>query len=231
MIHNYKILIVEDERLIAEHLRVILQAQGFHHLQPVHDKAGALAALEEFQPQIVLLDIRMQHPLDGIEIAEIINLKYKVPFIFITAHSDAMILKKALETKPAGYITKPFNQANVYAAINIAIANLKEKEAEMLTLKDGFDIVKIDMNTVLYVESEGNYIDVFMDSGKKSLRHSLERFLQQVPENQFMRVHRSFVVNLKRISKISGGTICIQGKVIPVSRKYLSELKARMTGS
>jgi DNA-binding LytR/AlgR family response regulator len=195
--------------VIAEHLKMILIAQGFHHIKLAHDKERALLAIKTFEPELVLLDIRMKNQLDGIEIANEINEKFKIPFIFITAHSDTLMLSKALETKPAGYITKPFNQANVYAAINIAVANINEKAGGTLAIKDGFDLIKIEINSIFYVQSERNYIDIFFDQGKRSIRHSLEWFMQNVPEKQFMRIHRSFIVNISRVTKITGSTVLI----------------------
>ncbi|MFA6261851.1 MAG: response regulator [Bacteroidia bacterium] len=224
-----KILIVDDEAIIAEHLKMILQSNGYNNVQLAHNKEKAIAALQTYQPDLVLLDIRMKNPGDGIDIAAYIQANNKIPFIFITAHSDNQILNKALEQKPSGYITKPFNEANVYAAINIALANLESREGEMLIIKDGFDLVKLDIHSILYVQSEGNYIDVYSESGKKSFRYSLEWFLQQVPEKLFMRVHRSYVVNLEKILKITGSVVMIQDQAIPVSRKSMPGLRSRVS--
>lgn len=226
-----KILIVDDEAIIAEHLKMILQSNGYSHIKLAHDKEKALAALQSFEPDLVLLDIRMKNPDDGIEIAAYIQANNKVPFIFITAHSDTQVLNKALEQKPSGYITKPFNEANVYAAINIALTNLESKEGDVLIVKDGFDLVKLDIHSILYVQSEGNYIDVYSESGKKSFRYSLDWFLQQVPEKQFMRIHRSYVINLIKISKISGSHAMIHDLALPVSRKSMPGLRSRVSQS
>ncbi len=228
MTQKVKILIVEDEGIIAEHLRMILFSYGFDHIKIAHSKENALLGIIDFKPDLVLLDIHLKQHLDGIEIAKIVHEKYHIPFVFITAHSDPLILNKALECQPAGYITKPFNQANVYATINIAIKQVKDKEEDYITIKDGFDMVKFDLNSILYVESEGNYIDIITENSKKSLRHSLEWFMQQVSDKKFMRVHRSYVIPLAKIKKIAGSEVIIENHTLPISRKYLSELKQKL---
>lgn len=228
MNHTTRILIVEDEAIIAEHLRIILNASGFNQISLAHDKVNALAAIERFKPELVLLDIRMKQPNDGIEIAEYLKKQAVVPFIFVTAHSDKGMLSKALETQPAGYITKPFNEASVYAAVKIALSKVLEKESEVLMIKDGFDLVKLDLHTLLYVQSEGNYIDIYAESGKKSFRYSLEWFISQVDDKQFMRVHRSYVINLQKVTKISGSNVVVNDRLIPVSRKSMQELRNRV---
>lgn len=74
MLNKQKILIVEDEAVIAEHLKIILENSGIVHIELAYDKENAIAALSSFQPDLVLLDIHMKNEFDGIEIAEYLNL-------------------------------------------------------------------------------------------------------------------------------------------------------------
>jgi two-component system, LytTR family, response regulator LytT len=225
MIHSIKILVVDDEGVIAEHLKVILNSLGFSYVQLANNKEKALLLMKDYAPDLVLLDIRMEEELDGIEIAEIINTKYKTPFIFITAHSDAVILKKALEKMPAAYITKPFKKMDIYAAMNIAIANKILTHTETLIIKDGIADIKIEVDTILFVQSERNYIDIICAEERYSIRNTLEWFAQSTSEKKFMRVHRSYIVNLRKIKKMTRTHITINDVEIPVSRKYVNELR------
>ena len=228
MNRQLKVLIVEDEGIIAEHLKVLVSSYGKNIIEIANDKKRAFDLLESFKPDLALLDIRMKNPTDGIDIADEINQHYKIPFIFITAHSDALLLQQALDTKPSGYVTKPFNQATIYAAIKIALDKMEPRESEYLIIKDGFDALKIDIESILFVQSDRNYIDIVCEKGKHSLRHSLEWFLglEQINSQRFMRIHRSFIINVRRVSRISGSSVIIQQSSIPISRKYLSELRA-----
>jgi DNA-binding LytR/AlgR family response regulator len=223
-----KILIIEDEAVIAEHLRILLEAIGYSNVKMTHSKESAFLFLESFKPDLILLDIRMKNELDGIEIAQHINLSLKIPFIFITAHSDVSIIQKAIETQPAAYITKPFKTADLLAAITIAISKIQSESPLNFSFKDGYDDVFIELNSIMYVKSDKNYIDIVCNGNKYSLRNSLEWFLNSIPEENFMRVHRSYVVNLNRVKKLSSQNLEIDEHIIPISRKFITELRERL---
>jgi DNA-binding LytR/AlgR family response regulator len=193
-----------------------------------HNKESAILFLESYKPDLILLDIRMKNELDGIEIAQHINLSLKIPFIFITAHSDDAIIKKALATEPAAYITKPFKTTDLLAAITIAISKIQSESSLNFSFKDGYDDVFIELNSILFVKSDKNYIDIVCVGNKYAIRNSLEWFLSSIPQENFMRVHRSYVVNLNRIKKLSSQNLEIDEHTIPISRKFIAELRERL---
>lgn len=112
-----KILIIEDEVLIAEILKDYLLSFGYTKIEMAHDKQSGLQLLETFKPQLVLLDIRMENEKDGLEIGKWINLKYQTPFIYLTAHSDNMLIREIMQTQPAGYINKPIKKVDLLTNI------------------------------------------------------------------------------------------------------------------
>src|SRR5687767_7181612 len=114
---NVKILIVEDEVLIAEDLKDMLSSFGMKEVQMAHDKTSALGIIQTFSPKIVLLDIRMEKETDGLEIGKLLKGNPDISYIYITAHSDVAMVKKILETEPSGYITKPIKKSDLYASI------------------------------------------------------------------------------------------------------------------
>ncbi len=226
MIKNSKLLIVDDEGVIAEHLKVILESMDFTNIFICNDKESTLEYLENHNPDLVLLDIRMKHELDGIEIAQFIINERTFPFIFITAHSDSEIVQKALATKPAAYITKPFKKVDVLTAIEIALVNKLENESSAyLIFKDGYDDVRILFDSIIYVESEGNYIDIITDSKRFTLRKSLLWFEENSSKEQFVRIHRSYLINRNKILKLSSLEVTLSSISLPVSRKYLNDLR------
>lgn len=215
---NFKILIVDDEVLIAEFLKDELFALGYTNVELAHNSKQAFASIEKFNPLVVLLDIRMKSEREGIEIAEKINETYNIPFIFITAHSDKEIVQQALGTKPAGYITKPFKQIDVYAAIHLIEMNTENTLDKYFILKDGYTDVKILFDDILFAESNGNYIQLHTISKKFTIRNSLDWFKEQMPEGLFHRTHRSFIVNITKITKSTSKSVFINDIEIPVSR-------------
>ena len=215
---DFKILIVDDEVLIAEFLKDELIDLGYHDIVLAHNRKQAFAKIEEFKPQLILLDIRMKNEREGIEIAEEINKGVKIPFIFITAHSDKEILQHALSTKPAGYITKPFKQIDVYAAVSLVESNLEKLMDKFLVLKDGYADVKVLVDDILYAQSDDNYIHIYTTSKKHTVRNTLEWFKDNVPEELFHRTHRSYIVNITKITKSTSKSVFINEIEIPVSR-------------
>ena len=215
---HIKILIVEDEVLIAEDLKDILKTFGLKKIEMVHDKASAFENLRLNKPDIAILDIRMEKELDGLEIGEFIQNNYKLPFIFITAHSDIEMIKKIIKTKPVGYITKPFKKSDLFANINLAIEQLTTNNK--LFIKDGYSTHVININEIVYIESEGNYINIFT-SGKKYLsRQNMESVLLDLDSNDFLKIHRSYIINLNKVKKYSSKEVIINEITLPISKTF-----------
>ena len=213
-----KILIVEDEVLIAEDLKDILKTFGLKKIEMVHDKASALENLRLYKPDIAILDIRMEKELDGLEIGEYIQNNYKLPFIFITAHSDIEMIKKIIKTKPVGYITKPFKKSDLFAHINLAIEQLTTNNK--LFIKDGYSTHVININDIVYIESEGNYITIFT-SGKKYLsRQNMESILLDLDSSDFLKIHRSYIINWNKVKKYSNKEVIINEITLPISKTF-----------
>lgn len=123
MTEAIRILIVEDEPLIAENISMYLNNHNYCVSAIAYDDDEAFKELKQNPPDAVLLDINLESPRDGVHIAEYINAYNKVPFIFLTSYSDKNILERAKKTNPAGYIVKPFNEQTLYTTIEVALAN------------------------------------------------------------------------------------------------------------
>lgn len=124
---DIRILIVEDEPIIAEDIASLVEKNDFVVSAIVYTKANALQELDTNLPDLVLLDINLNGEMDGLLIAEKINEQFNVPFIFITSYSDKSTLEKAKYTEPSGYIVKPFNEAGLYSTLEIALYNHAQK--------------------------------------------------------------------------------------------------------
>jgi YesN/AraC family two-component response regulator len=112
-----KFLIIEDEVMIAEILKDYLISFGYSQIKMAHDKATSIELIEAYKPDIILLDIRMEQEKVGLEIGDWLNKKHRIPFIYITAHSDLQMLNEIMATKPAAYINKPIKKSDLLANI------------------------------------------------------------------------------------------------------------------
>lgn len=215
---DLRILIVEDEVLIAEDLKDTLLSFGIHDVEMAHEKEEAMRALAAFNPQVVLLDIRMEKETDGIEIAEHISSQYQKPFIYITAHSDVEMIKRIVKTKPLAYITKPIKKSDLYAAISLAVEQLKQTASATLKIKDGSSTILIPAEEILYIESEGNYINIHCDGKRHVSRQSLDSLEGELSRDQFFRIHRSYLVNVSKIKSYSKKEVLLENISLPVAR-------------
>ncbi|MDG6257855.1 MAG: response regulator [Methanomicrobiaceae archaeon] len=116
-----RVLIVEDEMIVALELKETLQRLGYTVVASVDNGYDAIKMAGRLQPDVVLMDIRIRGDMDGIETAERLFSLYDVPVIYLTAHSDNETLRKAINTTPAGYLVKPVNERALYSNIEMAI--------------------------------------------------------------------------------------------------------------
>lgn len=127
-----KILIVEDEPVIAEHISMYLNNHDFTVSGIAYDDEEALHQLEKNRPDAVLLDINLDSERDGIEIADCINKVYGLPFLFLTSYADKETLDRAKQVEPWGYVVKPFHEKTLLASLEIAISNFAHRSNQQV---------------------------------------------------------------------------------------------------
>lgn len=124
---NITVLIVEDDPLIAEDIAEYLDEIDFSVSGIAYNSDAALYELHHNTPDIALLDIELNSKLDGVEIAQIINEKYNIPFVFLTSFADRSTIARVRQTFPMGYIVKPFNEKDLLATLEIAVYNFAQQ--------------------------------------------------------------------------------------------------------
>lgn len=118
-----RVLIVEDEPLIAENISMYLDNADFEVSGIAYDSTEANEQLQNNTPDAAILDVNLESEEDGIDIAKRINQQYQIPFLFLTSYSDKETLQRAKAVNPSGYIVKPFNEKTLLASLEIAISN------------------------------------------------------------------------------------------------------------
>lgn len=134
MSEKKRLLIVEDERIVAMDLRRRLEKMGHEVVTSVARGDAALQAVADHMPELVLMDIRIEGDMDGIDTAAIIHDRFHIPHIFLTAHSDQATIDRAKQTDPDGYILKPFTDRDI--ALNIEIAEQRARFRNDLRLSE-----------------------------------------------------------------------------------------------
>lgn len=127
MPEDYKVLIVEDDLIIANDIASLLRHNGYEVIGIATNKRKALFYINQFSIDIAILDISMEEESDGITISKIIRDKHHFPFIFLTSFSDDKILTEAQEQEPEAYLVKPFQDATLLASLKLSIRNFKNR--------------------------------------------------------------------------------------------------------
>ena len=120
-----RILVVEDESIIAADIAMRLRNLGYEITATVVSGEQAIRKVGEDKPDLVLMDIVLKGVMDGIEAAEQIRSRFMVPVVFLTAHADKELLERVMKTDSFGYITKPFEEKMVRLAVEMALDSVK----------------------------------------------------------------------------------------------------------
>ncbi|WCO02708.1 LytR/AlgR family response regulator transcription factor [Psychroserpens ponticola] len=242
MSETISVLIVEDEFLTVDAIKDNLEDVGYRISGIARDAKEALSILDEGETDIAILDMNIQGARDGIWLAKRIKESYKIPFIFLTAYSDKKTVKSAVETQPFGYLIKPFKKMDLFTSIEVALRNfvdfqfnteldiqstIKEKPLaieDYIFIKEKNIYKKIAMKDILYIKSELKYIEVYVGTKKYLLRYGLSEFLKTLPENHFIQVHRSYIVNKNAVDQIGINYLVIKENEIPFSNQRKEEI-------
>lgn len=121
-----KILVIEDEAIVAEDISQRLRRMGYQLVGPVNAGEDGMLLAEQTRPDLVLMDIVLKGRMDGVETAELISRRLDLPIVFLTAHGDPATFSRAKLTVPRGYLLKPFSEADLHRTIEIALAQHRE---------------------------------------------------------------------------------------------------------
>ncbi|MGB0430359.1 MAG: LytR/AlgR family response regulator transcription factor [Bacteroidia bacterium] len=226
---NLKVLIVEDNSLIAFELSNNIEKMGHQVVDTVSTATAAEAIVNGQEVDLALLDINIKGDRDGIAVAKIME-ELGIPFIYLTSYYDEATLDRVKETNYAAFIAKPYTELDL--KLNIELAKRKSYEAikprkkEFYTYSDNKMTKKVFFNNVLYVKSDDNYSVFHTDDKKKILvRIPLKNLEEEIDDSRFFRIHRSYMINTDKIQSFSNNTVIISGENIPISNSHRKEFK------
>ncbi len=213
--NNPSILIVEDDLLISEHLKTMLALEGISNVEIATNYTDAISFATRNYPDLVLLDVNLSNGKTGIDVAEKINQR-GIGFVFITAQSEQPVVNKILNTKPLGYILKPFTEVQVITVVKIALQQIVQNTVELF---DGKTSYRLFCNKILYLKADSNYVDVVMENHIITLRNSLKKILPNLPGEDFFLANRSYIVNKRHIHKSTSKSVFIKDTEISLTKE------------
>ncbi|WP_163422061.1 LytR/AlgR family response regulator transcription factor [Flagellimonas sp. CMM7] len=241
MEHPIKILIVEDNVIIADDMQSMLEEIGYEIVDNVIVYEQAVEVLKNNHVDLVLIDIILASDKTGIDLGKHIREVYNIPFIFVTSNSDRATVENAKTVKPDGYLVKPFEQQDLYTSIEIALSNFnyarKENSKEIIgnegdtftsnsVLKDSIFVKKqhlyyrIQFGDIQFIKADNVYLEVNTVDKKFLVRSPLKDYLEKLPKNKFYRAHKSYIVNVDHIDAINSKDIVINNNLIPISKDF-----------
>ncbi len=229
-----KILVVEDELIIAQDISFQLEDVGYEVVEMATSYDEAIAAIKEHEPNLVLLDIEILGDKDGVDVAMYIRENTSLPFLFLTSNADFSTVARAKAARPNGYLMKPLKKNDIFTSVEVALAN---NEAVQATAKSDDDdtifvqqedgLVKMKQSDILWLKAGGNYTEVHTAKERLLVRGNIKDTHNRLNEN-FYRVQKSYVVNLKAIDRIQHAFVTINETEIPVGQKFREGLLSRI---
>ncbi|MFN7044911.1 MAG: LytR/AlgR family response regulator transcription factor [Flavobacterium sp.] len=210
-----KILIVEDQVLIANYIKNLLNDNNITDVELAFNVDEATKKNNLFMPEIILLDINLHGKDTGILWAK--EFVKNSQIIFITGQTEKETMLKAFEVNPVTYLTKPVKESDLIAAIELA--KIKNKISYVI-VKNGFDEVKLNFEDILFLKSDKNYVDIQLINKTITVRNTLDNFYKELDSDVFCRVHRSYVVNKSKVTQKKSTSIKINEFELPISRNF-----------
>jgi len=237
-----KILIVEDEMIIGANISLQLSKMGYEVNGIVTRGEEALLHIKQNKPDIVLMDIQLKGDMDGIETAQRMQTEYDIPIIYLTANTDVDHFTRAKGTNPHAFISKPFKKLDLKHAIELTTDRMMNRQngnsetpcSSPFVLKDSIFVrrndtmIKILIKNIYYFEADRNYCKIFSKNRECLLVMTLKEISNKLPKEHFLRIHRSFIVNLSHVDEVAGSHVVISRKATPMSKSLRGELLDRL---
>ncbi|GGW32517.1 DNA-binding response regulator [Arenibacter certesii] len=214
-----KCVLIEDSAMQRRTIsKLIKDNTSLFYLDEFRNGQEAKVFLADNDVDLIFLDIEMPI-VNGFDLLESLEEKPQIIVISASAH-HAM---KAFDYNVADYLQKPvdkkrFDNAVKKALTNFRLENIEETEQDFIYINHQLKNTKLILNDILWVEAYGDYIKIISKDKNMLILSTMKAFNDQLPSDKFLRIHKSFIVNLDKIDKFNGSSVEIDGKIIPLSR-------------
>ena len=233
------ILLLRKESENGFDIEPALRAAGYEISGNYSNIESAVAHFEDHPADIILVDADILDGTGGIKFAHTINAIRPTPIIFLIPKSDTETAPTEEYRMPSAYVLKPFNSAELTYGIELALEelfhdDLRKKPSGMppqdndnhvilfdrLFLKRQNKFIKLELDEILWVEAKSNYVEITAAHSKHLIAMTLKAFCEKIPYPKFVRVHRSYMVNMEHVEGFEDSHVFIGGKELPISATY-----------
>lgn len=244
------VLVVEDESIVSKDIQHSLKKLGYNVVGAASTGEKAIELATSTIPDIILMDIMLKGDMNGIEAADEIRRELSTPVIFLTAYADESTLSKAKITEPYGYILKPFKEIDLHTTIEMAIykhgreqevvkerdllfslvENKDSQQKGYIFVKSNSKLVKLKSKDIYYIEALKDYVVIHTQDSRYTIHSTMKDIDVKMGNEEFVRVHRSFIVRLDKIATIEYPNLTLEDidKLIPIGGSYRDDLNNKI---
>lgn len=225
MERNLRCIAIDDEPMALLIIEQFCRRKGGMELSVFSEPQVGLEEIRRVEPELVFLDIQM-NSINGLEIAN--SLPEKCCFIFTTAYAQYAL--EGFNLDAVDFLHKPFSYERFEIAVEKAIRRIESKRSvlpEYLIVKQEYNNVNIPLSDILYIEAMGNYVKIFRKSGGHILtRTNLKNITDMLPERDFLRIHRSYVISLASVVSFSRTRVELRelDEGLPVGTQFVTKV-------
>ena len=239
-----RILAVEDDPMQVFSLTVLLRGLGYALVGAVPTAEEALRCFAETQPDVVLLDINLAGPCDGIELAHALVAQRPVPLIFLTAYPDQDTFERARQVGPFAFLGKPYNGPLLGHTIELAMQHFATAQGVLPDgsggVADGAVLLggvfvraagrlhKVPFAGLLVAEADNSYTHLHTVGHKFTLRSSLQALEAALPAGAFVRIHRRYLVQAAAVTAFDPHTVSVGDRRLPLGRAFREAVRAQL---
>lgn len=227
-----KVFIAEDEAIIMETLTLYLEKLGHTAEVQVLNASEFYTQVDTCQVDVAFLDIMFGSQPLGLTFGKYIQKHLGVPIVFVTSHTDKDTLQQVRDIGPAGYIVKPYKLKDIEAVLGLIdfdrtpeeeTIEKQEQFSNSIFYRDKGSYRRIEFKNILYLKSEGNYLEIWESDQRHIVRYSIQSILNKLPAH-FIRTHRSFIANMQFLESIEASYLLLKGLEveIPIAKNYRS---------
>lgn len=226
---NITCIAIDDEPMALLVIEQFCRRKGGLTLSTFSEPHVGLEEIRRRKPDLVFLDIQM-NSISGLKIAD--TLPHGCYFIFTTAHAQYAI--EGFNLDAVDFLHKPFSYERFETAVEKAIRRIdafQSSHPESLTVKQVYNNVSILLSDILYIEALGNYVKIVRSSGGHVLtRSNLKTIIDMLPEKDFLRIHRSYVIALSAVESFTRTRITLKkcNISLPIGAQYVVQTIARL---
>jgi two-component system LytT family response regulator len=224
-----RVAIADDEPLARRRLRTLLERDPeVAIVAECKNGNDAARAVESSRPDIVFLDVRMPG-LDGLSIVERIPATERPHIVMVTAHDRYAV--RAFDVHAVDYLLKPYDDDRFDVALDRAKAAVRQRRGEpaRIAVRGARGTILVDVDAIDWIESADNYVELHAGSERHLVRTTLTELASRLDPATFVRVHRTAIVNLRRVREIQAASVVlVDGDTVPLSRRYRAALDSRL---